>query len=81
MYGVGSPGLDPPDGVDDADLAFDLDLLQETRHRTEQTATPASIPGDMKKYNFYSTEQTATASTVPKNKCRVNSSTTSSPVE
>ena len=45
MYGVGSPGLDPPDGVNDADLAFDLDLLQETRHRTEQTATATTVPG------------------------------------
>ena len=44
MYGIGSPGLDPPDGVDDADLAFDLDLLQETRHRTEQTATATTVP-------------------------------------
>ena len=44
MYGVGSPGLDPPDCVDDADLAFDLDLLQETRHRTEQTATATTVP-------------------------------------
>ena len=44
VYGVGSPGLDPPDGVDDADLAFDLDLLQETRHRTEQTATATTVP-------------------------------------
>ena len=44
VYGVGSPGLDPSDGVDDADLAFDLDLRQETRHRTEQTATATTVP-------------------------------------
>jgi len=44
VYGVGSPGIDPPDGVNDADLAFDLDLFQETRHRTEQTATATTVP-------------------------------------
>ena len=47
MYGVGSLGLDPPYGVNDAYLTFDLDLVQETRHRTEQAATTAAVPGEI----------------------------------
>ena len=48
MYGVGSPGFDSPGGVDDADLTFDLDLLKETRHRTEQAAPSPTVPEDNK---------------------------------
>ena len=49
VYSVGSSGLDPPDSVDDADFTFDIDLLQKTSYRIEQTAPSTTVSGDMGK--------------------------------
>ena len=47
VYSAGSPGLDPPDSVDDADFTFGIDLLKKTDHRTEQSATSTTVSGEM----------------------------------